>query len=91
MIFSLLKAAVQYVRWLFFLIISKSHDFFLRCFDSSTPPRLKAASASAAAAAVVFSGALSAPADGPYTLPDLPYPYEALEPHIDAATMKVLV
>lgn len=26
--------------------------------------------------------------DGPYSLPPLPYPYEALEPHIDAATMK---
>lgn len=25
----------------------------------------------------------------PYTLPDLPYPYEALEPSIDAQTMKV--
>jgi Fe-Mn family superoxide dismutase len=30
----------------------------------------------------------SAPApSGPYTLPPLPYPYEALEPHIDAETM----
>eukprot|EP00612_Vaucheria_litorea_P003115 CAMPEP_0171461736 /NCGR_PEP_ID=MMETSP0945-20130129/6061_1 /TAXON_ID=109269 /ORGANISM="Vaucheria litorea, Strain CCMP2940" /LENGTH=247 /DNA_ID=CAMNT_0011988135 /DNA_START=114 /DNA_END=857 /DNA_ORIENTATION=- len=27
-------------------------------------------------------------ADGPYYLPDLPYGYEALEPSIDAATMK---
>jgi hypothetical protein len=26
--------------------------------------------------------------DGPYTLPDLPYDYAALEPHIDTATMK---
>lgn len=25
----------------------------------------------------------------PYTLPDLPYPYDALEPHIDAATMEI--
>lgn len=49
---------------------------------------IKTAGASAAALGVVFSGALSAPADGPYVLPDLPYPYEALEPHIDAATMK---
>jgi len=24
-----------------------------------------------------------------YTLPDLPYPYDALEPHIDATTMKI--
>ena len=30
----------------------------------------------------------SAPSpSGPYTLPPLPYPYEALEPHIDAETM----
>jgi Fe-Mn family superoxide dismutase len=31
------------------------------------------------------------PADGPapYALPPLPYPYEALEPHIDAQTMKL--
>lgn len=27
--------------------------------------------------------------DGTYTLPDLPYAYDALEPHIDAATMKL--
>jgi Fe-Mn family superoxide dismutase len=26
---------------------------------------------------------------GPYTLPDLPYPYEALEPHIDTVTMQI--
>ena len=24
-----------------------------------------------------------------YTVPDLPYPYEALEPHIDAETMRI--
>lgn len=49
----------------------------------------QAAGASAAAAAVAFSGVMPAAADGPYSLPDLPYAYEALEPHIDAATMKV--
>jgi superoxide dismutase, Fe-Mn family len=27
--------------------------------------------------------------DGPYTLPPLPYAYDALEPHIDEATMKL--
>ena len=26
---------------------------------------------------------------GPYTLPPLPYAYEALEPHIDAETMRI--
>jgi Fe-Mn family superoxide dismutase len=26
---------------------------------------------------------------GPFTLPDLPYPYEALEPHIDTMTMQI--
>jgi len=25
----------------------------------------------------------------PFTLPELPYPYEALEPHIDAATLRI--
>ena len=25
----------------------------------------------------------------PYTLPDLPYPFNALEPHIDAKTMEI--
>ncbi len=29
------------------------------------------------------------PPDGPFTLPDLPYAYDALEPHIDTATMKI--
>ena len=27
--------------------------------------------------------------DGPFTLPELPYPYEALEPHIDTLTMQI--
>jgi Fe-Mn family superoxide dismutase len=31
----------------------------------------------------------AAPADGPYTLPPLPYDYAELEPHIDAETMKL--
>lgn len=47
------------------------------------------AAATAAAAGFVFSNSFPAFADGPYSLPDLPYPYEALEPYIDAATMKV--
>jgi len=34
------------------------------------------------------TGAASA-ATGPYKLPDLPYPYEALEPHIDVQTMRI--
>lgn len=33
-------------------------------------------------------GAQAAPS-GPYTLPPLPYPYDALEPHIDAQTMQI--
>jgi Fe-Mn family superoxide dismutase len=31
----------------------------------------------------------ASPATGPYTLPPLPYPYEALEPHIDTLTMQI--
>ncbi len=34
------------------------------------------------------SAAAPAPT-GPYTLPPLPYPYEALEPHIDTLTMQI--
>jgi len=30
-----------------------------------------------------------APPSGPFTLPPLPYAYEALEPHIDAETMRI--
>ncbi len=30
-----------------------------------------------------------APPSGPFTLPELPYPYEALEPHVDTETMKI--
>ena len=30
-----------------------------------------------------------APPTGPYTLPPLPYAYEALQPHIDAETMRI--
>jgi len=31
----------------------------------------------------------AAPATGPFTLPPLPYAYDALEPHIDAQTMQI--
>ncbi|HUD45197.1 MAG TPA: superoxide dismutase [Candidatus Baltobacteraceae bacterium] len=31
----------------------------------------------------------ASPAGGPYTLPALPYPFDALEPHIDAQTMQI--
>ena len=41
-----------------------------------------------AVVAVVASMFAAAPAFAEYTVPDLPYPYEALEPHIDAATMR---
>jgi Fe-Mn family superoxide dismutase len=30
-----------------------------------------------------------APPSGPFKLPDLPYAYDALEPHVDAETMKI--
>src|ERR1700719_2125552 len=33
-------------------------------------------------------GTASAPS-GPFTLPPLPYPFDALEPHIDARTMEI--
>ncbi|KAG8467577.1 hypothetical protein KFE25_006629 [Diacronema lutheri] len=36
----------------------------------------------------VASALIAAPALAEYTLPDLPYDYEALEPYIDAATMR---
>ena len=43
------------------------------------------------AGAAVFSSNSPAQAqDGMFSLPPLPYAYDALEPHIDAATMKVM-
>ena len=39
--------------------------------------------------AALATGAILPGVAGAYTLPDLPYPYESLEPHIDAATMKL--
>ncbi|MCX7868492.1 MAG: superoxide dismutase [Terrimicrobiaceae bacterium] len=41
-----------------------------------------------AASAALASAQTEAP-NGPYTLPPLPYPPEALEPHIDAETMRI--
>jgi Fe-Mn family superoxide dismutase len=32
---------------------------------------------------------LTTPAGGPFTVPPLPYPFDALEPHIDARTMEI--
>lgn len=44
----------------------------------------------AALSLVVAGNALSQDAPtGPYTLPELPYAYDALEPHIDTETMKI--
>ena len=55
--------------------------------------RLIAGSAAFAAslplAARVAMAQAPAPADGPFKLPPLGYPYEALEPHIDAQTMQI--
>ncbi|MDD5198530.1 MAG: superoxide dismutase [Terrimicrobiaceae bacterium] len=43
-----------------------------------------------AAQAAEPAAASSTPAPtGPYKLPDLPYPYDAFEPHIDAETMRI--
>ena len=50
----------------------------------------KAVALEGAAAAGGFSPALAAAyKDGVYVLPPLPYAYDALEPHIDAETMKL--
>ncbi|MGQ9807322.1 MAG: superoxide dismutase [Armatimonadota bacterium] len=53
---------------------------------------LKGAAAAAGAAAlgtILPASQVSAQDSGPFTLPDLPYPYDALEPHIDARTMEI--
>ena len=53
------------------------------------------ASAALAAAPALFAQtnppapATPAPAAGPFTLPKLPYAFDALEPHIDARTMEI--
>ena len=47
----------------------------------------------AGAALTAIPGAIAQPAaslvEGPFTLPALPYAYDALEPHIDARTMQI--
>jgi Fe-Mn family superoxide dismutase len=49
----------------------------------------------AATASMIVPGALAQPTAtpaapaGPFALPPLPYPYDALEPHIDARTMEI--
>ena len=48
-----------------------------------------AASVIAAGAALTPVLAQPAPATGPFTLPKLPYDYDALEPHIDTQTMQI--
>jgi len=53
---------------------------------------IKTAAAGAVCATVAALPALSAePAapEGPFKLPPLPYPFDALEPHIDAKTMEI--
>ena len=39
--------------------------------------------------AMAAQSANDSPVSGPYTLPPLPYPYEALGPHIDTLTMQI--
>lgn len=62
---------------------------------TSTQPRISSLRRAVATLGIVCAGSLltaqaqdKAPT-GPYTLPDLPYAYDALEPHIDAETMKI--
>ncbi|MBB5047686.1 Fe-Mn family superoxide dismutase [Rhodopseudomonas rhenobacensis] len=45
--------------------------------------------AAAAAPRLAFAQATTAAPTGPFTLPPLPYPVAALEPHIDAKTMEI--
>ena len=45
--------------------------------------------AAAAAPRLAFAQAAAAAPSGPFTLPPLPYPAAALEPHIDAKTMEI--
>jgi len=45
--------------------------------------------ASAVAASLTGAAKRARAAEGPYELPPLPYPYDALEPHIDARTMQL--
>jgi Fe-Mn family superoxide dismutase len=59
----------------------------------SLAPPLAGALAAAEAAAQTPAPATGTPAaaapDGPFTLPPLPYPADALEPHLDAQTMTI--
>ena len=48
---------------------------------------LAGATAFAATSSLIGRGTALAQAKGPFTLPPLGYAYEALEPHIDTATM----
>lgn len=50
---------------------------------------LAAATAWGAASGNLAAQGTPAAASGPYTLPPLPYPYDALEPYIDAQTMQI--
>jgi Fe-Mn family superoxide dismutase len=47
------------------------------------------ASAALAQATPAAGGAAAVPPAGPFTLPPLPYAYDALEPHLDAQTMQI--
>jgi Fe-Mn family superoxide dismutase len=51
-------------------------------------PRRRGGPAPPQIAAPAFQTA-AAPANGPYTLPPLPYAFDALEPHIDKETMQI--
>src|SRR4051794_14850569 len=57
---------------------------------SSLDRRALLAGSAALAVGLGFSRAFAqAPAQGPFTLPPLGYPFNALEPHIDARTMEI--
>ena len=53
------------------------------------PKLLRGDGAGEAAAAAAPADAAPAPPAGPFTVPPLPYAYDALEPYIDAETMKL--
>lgn len=54
-----------------------------------TTALIGAAAATVPAALAQPAATSPAPASGPFTLPPLPYAFDALEPHIDARTMEI--
>jgi superoxide dismutase, Fe-Mn family len=71
------------------IMMTRRHALRALALSAAAFPLSSAAARDSTTAPPKSAGAPPATPPGPHTLPPLPYPYDALEPHLDAETMRI--